>query len=81
MYIRPLDQQEPNESRNLWKNVTLALYNNDVQRATFHKDSLENEQRSQAKWRQEKGIEYKAKYFDKSGARSWIYNKRNFIMD
>ncbi|KAJ1814017.1 Oxysterol-binding protein OBPa [Coemansia sp. RSA 2599] len=44
-------EQEPNESRNLWKHVTKAIYESDLDAATTHKTAIEEEQREDARRR------------------------------
>ena len=40
--IRHLDKQDPNESRRLWNDVTIALKNGDVEAATDAKHIVSN---------------------------------------
>ena len=53
--VKHLDQQDPFESRRLWKDVTRNLKNKDVDTATEHKRQLEQRQRDEAKDRKETG--------------------------
>lgn len=51
--VRPISQQEQNESRRLWKEVTAGLMYNEIDKATNAKFSLEQKQREEAKIRKE----------------------------
>ncbi|KAJ2324461.1 Oxysterol-binding protein OBPa, partial [Coemansia sp. RSA 2681] len=44
-------EQEPNESRNLWKHVTKAIVESNLDNATTYKSAIEEEQREDAKLR------------------------------
>ncbi|KAJ2252666.1 Oxysterol-binding protein OBPa [Coemansia sp. RSA 455] len=44
-------EQEPNESRNLWKYVTKAIVENNLDNATTYKSAIEEQQREDAKRR------------------------------
>lgn len=48
---RPIPQQDPFESRRLWKNVTDALAADDIAKATQEKSILEDSQRKEEKRR------------------------------
>lgn len=45
MHVRPIEEQEPHESRRKWANVTYNLYKGDVEKATAYKNQIEEEQR------------------------------------
>ena len=38
--VRKLEAQEPTESRRLWRHLTKALYNNDLENATASKHEV-----------------------------------------
>lgn len=59
--VRPISQQEPNESRRLWKEVTVGLKFNDIDKATNAKFALEQKQRDEAKERKERNEEWETK--------------------
>ncbi|KAJ3218454.1 hypothetical protein HDU67_005550 [Dinochytrium kinnereticum] len=63
--VRPLDEQEPNESRRLWADVTAAIETKDFNAATRLKRAIEDEQRKIAGDR-EKGTvpPFQNRYFD-----------------
>ena len=46
--VKPISQQEVNESRRLWKEVTAGLKFNEIDRATNAKQALEQKQREEA---------------------------------
>ena len=55
--VRPLDKQQPNESRKLWDNVTTRLLKKEYSEATKHKLAIEQKQREDAAERKRKGVE------------------------
>ncbi|KAJ3107307.1 hypothetical protein HDU97_004446 [Phlyctochytrium planicorne] len=63
--VRPLEEQEPNESRKLWKDVTDAILAKDYNAATRLKRQIEDGQRA-LKGEREKGLKqgYEIRYFD-----------------
>ncbi|XP_060525866.1 oxysterol-binding protein-related protein 9 [Cylas formicarius] len=73
--VRPISQQEDNESRKLWKEITAGLQFNEIDKATNAKQALENKQRDEAKERKEAGLEWQTKLFKKSGEDNWLYLK------
>ncbi|XP_006092899.1 oxysterol-binding protein-related protein 11 [Myotis lucifugus] len=72
--VRPLEQQDPFESRRLWKNVTDSLRESEIDKATEHKRTLEERQRAEERHRIETGTPWKTKYFIKEGD-GWVYHK------
>ncbi|KAJ8974999.1 hypothetical protein NQ317_013309 [Molorchus minor] len=59
--VKPISEQEENESRRLWKEVTAGLKFNEIDRATNAKQALEQKQRDEAKDRKERGQEWHTK--------------------
>lgn len=59
--VRPISQQEENESRKVWRDVTLGLKVNDIDEATAAKQKVEQRQRDEAKERKESGGEWNTK--------------------
>lgn len=59
--IRPISEQEENESRKLWKEVTRALKFNDIDKATNAKFQLEQKQREEARERKLTNTEWETK--------------------
>lgn len=70
--VRPISEQEENESRRIWLEVTAGLHLNDIERATNAKCKLEQKQREEAKQRKEQNLEWETKYFKPVGD-VWIY--------
>ncbi|XP_039262774.2 oxysterol-binding protein-related protein 11-like isoform X1 [Styela clava] len=66
-YVRPLNLQEPMESRNLWKGITAALIDNDITTATDRKTALEDWQRKREKRRLDSDQPVKSALFHKNG--------------
>lgn len=62
--VRSISEQEPFESRNVWKEVTRALKARDVNSATAAKSVIEQRQRDSLKTRTEKGFKWKTRYFE-----------------
>ncbi|KAF8895025.1 hypothetical protein CPB84DRAFT_1816030 [Gymnopilus junonius] len=63
------DEQEPNESRRLWANLTEAILSKDMERATTAKSSVEDAQREERKRREENGIAHVPRFFEKVNGR------------
>ncbi|KAK2499749.1 hypothetical protein MC885_009144, partial [Smutsia gigantea] len=63
--VRPLEKQDPFESRRLWKEVTDSLRESEIDKATEHKRTLEERQRTEERHRTETGTLWKTKYFIK----------------
>lgn len=59
--MKPISQQQENESRKLWKEVTAGLKFNDIDKATNAKFALEQKQRDEAKERKEQETEWETK--------------------
>jgi len=62
--IAPLDQQEPNESRRLWNNLTDAINAKDMEAATEAKTAVEDAQRESRKKREDGGEQYIPRFFE-----------------
>ncbi|XP_077515349.1 oxysterol-binding protein-related protein 9-like isoform X2 [Amblyomma americanum] len=71
--VQPIQQQEAFESRRLWKEVTLALKNKDVNKATSSKTFLEEQQRREASERLHSGQTWKTRVFHMEGEH-WAYD-------
>ena len=56
--VRPLEKQEPRESRKLWENVTSNLLKKEYSEATKEKIEIEQRQRDEAAERKRKGLLY-----------------------
>uniref|UniRef100_A0A182PM29 Oxysterol-binding protein n=1 Tax=Anopheles epiroticus TaxID=199890 RepID=A0A182PM29_9DIPT len=70
--VRPVSEQDENESRKVWREVTAGLKMNDIEKATNAKFQVEQKQREEAKERKETFGEWDTKYFKGIGE-SWIY--------
>ncbi|KAF2893863.1 hypothetical protein ILUMI_12304 [Ignelater luminosus] len=73
--IRPISEQEENESRKLWKEVTRALRFNDIDKATNAKFQLEQKQRDEARERKLTNTEWETKLFRRESEDNWAYMK------
>jgi len=56
--VRPLEKQEPRESRKLWENVTSNLIKKEYSEATREKIEIEQRQRDETAERKRKGVSY-----------------------
>ncbi|KAF7310411.1 hypothetical protein HMN09_00583100 [Mycena chlorophos] len=61
--VAPEDQQEPNESRRLWVNLTKAIAAKDMEAATDAKSDVENAQRESRKKLDESGAKHVPRFF------------------
>lgn len=60
---RPIEEQADRESQRLWAKVNSAIKKSDHRAATDEKSLIENQQRAEAKEREESGAEWKPKLF------------------
>ncbi|KAF9457467.1 hypothetical protein BDZ94DRAFT_1273071 [Collybia nuda] len=65
------DDQEPNESRRLWKDLTLAIEHKDMEAATDAKSAVEDAQREQRKRMEESGQKHVPRFFELRDGR-WV---------
>ncbi|KAH9496384.1 Oxysterol-binding protein- protein 8 [Bulinus truncatus] len=63
-YTVPVDLQLDNESERLWRHVSAAVIDQDMHAATSEKHKLEEIQRSEAKERHKKNVEWVPKWFN-----------------
>ncbi|CAO1403299.1 unnamed protein product [Diamesa serratosioi] len=70
--VRSVMNQEDNESRKIWRDVTAGLKANDIDRATAAKFEVEQKQRAEAKTRKDANALFDNKHF-KSAGEAWIY--------
>ncbi|CAH2019366.1 unnamed protein product [Acanthoscelides obtectus] len=73
--VRPIREQEDNESRRLWKEVTAGLKFNEIDKGDNAKQALEQKQRDEAKERKDRGHEWNTRLFTKLGEDSYVYKK------
>ncbi|KAK7586239.1 hypothetical protein V9T40_004115 [Parthenolecanium corni] len=70
--VRRIEEQSENESRKIWKEVTLGLKYNNVDQATNAKIYIEQKQRDEAQARKEKNETWEPRFFyEEDGA--WHY--------
>ncbi|KAJ2356344.1 Oxysterol-binding protein OBPa [Coemansia sp. RSA 2618] len=62
-HVACASEQEPNESRNLWKHVTKAICENNLNDATTHKSAIEEKQREHAKERETGKARHEPRFF------------------
>lgn len=67
----PEDQQEPNESRRLWKSLTEAIINKDMDGATTSKTAVEEAQRENRRKLEEKGGKHVPRFFEEKNG-GWV---------
>lgn len=72
--VRPIEQQDNFESRRLWKDVTAGLKLNNMELASEAKHVIEQNQRLDAKQREESGIIWKPKHFIQNDCGDWVYS-------
>jgi len=72
--ITPISKQKENESRRLWKDVTIALKKNDIEAATAAKFKLEQRQREEGAFRAANNIDWAPTHFKPDGD-NWLYKK------
>ncbi|XP_052775129.1 oxysterol-binding protein-related protein 9-like [Mya arenaria] len=72
--VRPRELQGAFESRKLWEEVTMNLRAGNVEKATEHKQFLEQRQREEAKDRKDKGLNVETKHFHEEGEH-WVYDR------
>lgn len=69
--VVPEDQQETNESRRLWKNLTEAIINKDMDGATDSKTVVEEAQRESRRKLEEKGEKHVPRFFEEKNG-GWV---------
>lgn len=70
--VRKLSDQDSQESRRLWFDVTQSLLSRNVEDATRYKSQLEQKQREEAATREKNGVKYQPQFFTLNG-NNWIY--------
>ena len=73
--VRPITKQQPNESRRMWNDVTVALARGDLERATGHKKALEDQQRAEEHERTLKNVQFPTKLFSSPTTDHWVYKQ------
>nr|XP_022314762.1 oxysterol-binding protein-related protein 9-like isoform X1 [Crassostrea virginica] len=72
--VKPREKQGEFESRRLWQEVTYNLKFDEVDKATEHKQRLEQRQREEARDRKERGVAWETKNFHEVGEH-WVYDR------
>jgi len=62
-WVPPEDEQEENESRRLWRDVTVAIQTKDMEQATAAKSSVEDAQREQRRRMEDSGKKHEPRFF------------------
>ncbi|KAJ2706944.1 Oxysterol-binding protein OBPa [Coemansia spiralis] len=65
--VAGLAEQEPNESRNLWRDVTCAIRAGNQDAATTYKMAIEEQQRLDARDREDRGERFEPRFFQLEG--------------
>lgn len=63
--VKPISEQNDNESRKVWREVTVGLKINDMDKATAAKCYIEQKQRDEAKLRKESNLLWETKVSSK----------------
>ncbi|THH09428.1 hypothetical protein EW145_g2019 [Phellinidium pouzarii] len=69
--VSPEDEQEPNESRRQWRELTKAIVAKDMDAATDAKCAVEDAQREDRRRRDENGEEFVPRFFEKRDG-GWV---------
>lgn len=62
--VCPIDEQDPNESRRLWRDVTAAIDSKNMEAATEAKSAIEDAQREARRKREESGQQHVPRFFE-----------------
>ncbi|KOC59307.1 Oxysterol-binding protein-related protein 9 [Habropoda laboriosa] len=73
--VKPICEQEEHESRKVWRDVTVGLRINDMEKATAAKCAIEQKQRDEARIRKENNVNWQTKLFKETKDGSWVYMK------
>ncbi|XP_063980875.1 oxysterol-binding protein-related protein 9 isoform X2 [Diachasmimorpha longicaudata] len=71
--VKPVSEQEEYESRKVWREVTVGLKINDMDRATAAKCLIEQKQRDEARIRKENNASWETKFFKETNDGGWVY--------
>lgn len=77
--IRPICEQDENESRRLWKEVTKGLKFNDIDKASNAKYEIEESQRQEAKERKNSNLEWETKASEHVNFSIFTYDRSIFF--
>ncbi|XP_017879257.1 oxysterol-binding protein-related protein 9 isoform X2 [Ceratina calcarata] len=73
--VKPVCEQEEHESRKVWRDVTVGLRINDMEKATAAKSAIEQKQRDEARIRKENTVNWQNKLFKETKDGGWVYMK------
>ncbi|XP_032673207.1 oxysterol-binding protein-related protein 9 [Odontomachus brunneus] len=73
--VKTVCEQEECESRRVWRDVTVGLRINDMDKATAAKCAIEQKQRDEARVRKENNITWQTKLFKETKDGGWVYIK------
>ncbi|TFY56878.1 hypothetical protein EVJ58_g7366 [Rhodofomes roseus] len=71
-WVAPEDEQEPNESRRLWRDLTEAILAKDMNAATEAKTAVEESQRELRRRREESGQQFVPRFFTQDKDGRWV---------
>ncbi|KAF8539301.1 hypothetical protein BDD12DRAFT_104917 [Trichophaea hybrida] len=63
LYVAPIEEQDPLESRRAWQKVQEAIIRGDMETTGIEKSKIENEQREMRKQEKEENREWERRYF------------------
>lgn len=70
--VLPEAEQEPNESRRLWSNLTVAILEKNMEKAQESKSTVEESQRELRRRREEKGEKHVPRFFEQDASGRWL---------
>ncbi|XP_050459931.1 oxysterol-binding protein-related protein 9 isoform X2 [Cataglyphis hispanica] len=73
--VKTVCEQEECESRRVWRDVTVGLRINDMDKATAAKCAIEQKQRDEARFRKENNMAWQTKLFKETKDGGWMYIK------
>ncbi|XP_032454635.1 oxysterol-binding protein-related protein 9 isoform X1 [Nasonia vitripennis] len=71
--VKPMSEQDEDESRKVWREVTMGLRINDMDKATAAKCAIEQKQRDDVRYRKENNIGWQTKLFKETKDGGWMY--------
>ncbi|XP_011493953.1 PREDICTED: oxysterol-binding protein-related protein 9 [Ceratosolen solmsi marchali] len=71
--VKPMSEQDDEESRKIWREVTMGLRINDMDKATAAKCAIEQRQREDVRYRKENSIGWQTKLFKETKDGVWVY--------
>ncbi|XP_012533366.1 oxysterol-binding protein-related protein 9 [Monomorium pharaonis] len=71
--VKTVCEQEECESRRVWRDVTVGLRINDMDKASAAKCAIEQKQREEARLRKENNVAWQTKLFKETKDGGWVY--------